>query len=400
MRAAFLLITVLQIFLRQLNYGPTQDLTSLTNESCPDVEVIDRQVKAYMQRYGMVGAQLAVMKNNALVYAKGYGWADVADSVAMQPGNIMRVASVSKLVTATGIMKLVDMGLVKLSDKVFTPNGPLGREEFTAEICDPRMLEITVEHLLRHEAGFSASKVDPMFCAGVTDGIMAVRRTLGKRLAFAPGTGHEYSNVGYFLLSLIIEKVTKDSYEHWMSVNVLDPMYCSGFRIAGNYLSDRQQGEVHYYMHSGSELKKDYHGDGTMVEGCYGSNNVRGSQGAGAWLSNAAMLCRFVAGIDLDWGIRSILSLDSVMAMTDQPNPESYALGWNDCNEQGVWTRTGSFAGTTAIIKNFSNESECWVLITNTSTWLGPRIAQRSGALINKLRNSIESLPSRDLFYK
>ena len=65
------LLIILQVTLRQLGFGPTRDLSVLSNDSCPAVEEIDREVERYMNRYGFAGAQLAVMKNNALVYVKG-----------------------------------------------------------------------------------------------------------------------------------------------------------------------------------------------------------------------------------------------------------------------------------------------------------------------------------------
>lgn len=397
---SLILIAILQIFTPYLELGQPRDLTSLDNSSCPQIQEIDRAVRQYMSKYGFVGAQLAVMKNNSLVYAKGYGWADKEDSLKMDAGNIMRVASVSKLITAVGIMKLVEMGRIRLEDKVFDPQGPLGRERFTAEIRDSRAMDITVEHLLRHQAGFTSRNGDPMFRPGNICGEDAVCKSLRRALAFAPGTSQEYSNVGFYLLSLIIERVGGDTYENWMMRNVLIPMHCGGFRIAGNYREQRWPREVTYYMHAGSEPKPDFHGNGNMVEACYGGNNVTGLSGAGAWVANAAMLCRFVAGIDLDYGIRSILTRESVDRMTEYFDEHTFSLGWNDTNPQGVWTRTGSFSGTTAIIKNYCNESECWVLITNTSTYMGPRIAKQSAALIEKMRIHSDKLPSKNLFYK
>lgn len=394
------IITVLQLLLRQMAFAPTKDMTAIDNASCPDVENIDNKVRSYMRRYGFAGAQLAVMKNDMLIYAKGYGWADIEAEEKMSAGNIMRVASVSKLVTAIGIMRMQEMGLLKLSDKVFAPNGPLGREEFTGEICDHRMLDITIEHLLRHQAGFSSRRGDLMFMPGNTEGTVAVRKSLKRRLAFTPGTSQEYSNMGFYLLSMIIEKLGHDSYENWMKRNVLQPMHLDGFRIAGNYLEDRYPGEVHYYMHEGSPLKPDYHLNGELVDGCYGANNVTGLSGAGAWVTNAAMLCRMVAGINMDWGIKDFLKPESVKQMTEYFDERTFSLGWNDTNPEGVWTRTGSFGGTTAIIKYFRDDSECWVLITNTSTYMGPRIAKHSAELISRLRNFTSELPTKDLFYQ
>ena len=67
----------------------------------PELTGMDSSIEKFLKRWEIRGASLAIMRNDSLVYAKGYGWADVEDSVRMEPGNILRMASVSKLITAT-----------------------------------------------------------------------------------------------------------------------------------------------------------------------------------------------------------------------------------------------------------------------------------------------------------
>ena len=83
---------------------------TLTNEMSDTsaLDGFDRQVKDYLTFWGIQGASLSVMRNDSLLFAKGYGKAD--NGKAMEPGNILRLASVSKLVTAVGIMLLQDNG--------------------------------------------------------------------------------------------------------------------------------------------------------------------------------------------------------------------------------------------------------------------------------------------------
>ena len=80
----------------------------LTNDSSEFAELngLDRKVEAYMRRWELKGASLAITRNDSLLYAKGYGWADEEMGVKMEPSHIMRMASVSKLITAAGIMVL------------------------------------------------------------------------------------------------------------------------------------------------------------------------------------------------------------------------------------------------------------------------------------------------------
>lgn len=379
-----------KVHMYRSNPVTTRDLSCLSNEDCEPIRGIDSTILAHMKLYGIPGAQLAVMRGDSLLYVRGYGWADVERKVPMQPSNILRIASVSKLVTAIGIMNLQEEGRLRLSDKVFTPDGLLGSEEYTGQIRDMRCFQITVEHLLRHQGGFTSYRGDPMFSLDVcSSGREILGRVLGRPLGFTPGTSQDYSNVGYYILSLIIEKVTGQSYESWMRANVLEPCQCHNFEIAGNTLLERHPSEVRYYMQPGAE-----------PDFCYRGNNVTRLSGAGAWVASAPELCRLVAAIDNDWGIKDFLSWMSIDQMTADPGPMVFSLGWNDTNSDGVWTRTGSFAGTTAIIKYFSGSGDCWVLITNSSTCYGARMGKRNGTLIKRMRAKyLSRLGKRDLFY-
>ncbi len=388
----------------------------LTNEMSDirQLEKMDRQIERYMQYWHIRGAQLAVMRNDSLLFCKGYGIADESTSeenadltVPMSPGNIMRVASVSKLITAAGIMRLQEDGLLHLSDTVFGERGILRDSVYTSLIRDMGSYgKITVEHLLRHQAGF---RRDPVFSAcdvmaqlGLEDSPCLSdysRVVLPRRLRFTPGNSQNYSNYGYMLLSEIIRTVSGLPYEDYIQKNVLRPAGCCDMHIARNYYEDKFSNESRYFVHAGDgRMTKEYNGSGRMVERCYGGNDINLLQGAGAWVCSAAELARFVASIDGRGEVADILTPDSVRQMTDYSEQDSYALGWNDTNPNVGWVRTGTLAGSNAVIKCFP-DGECWIFITNTSTWKGPAHYKYTSALFDRLRAKYSaSLPSRDLF--
>ena len=138
---------------------------ALTNEISDTSALtgLDTKIQSYMRQWGLHGASLAIMRNDSLVYAKGYGWADEEKKVKMQPSNILRVASVSKLLTAAGIMLLQDQGKLNIKDTVFGPRGILTDTTYTSVMKDPNYKKITVEDLLRHKGGFTSYGGDPMF---------------------------------------------------------------------------------------------------------------------------------------------------------------------------------------------------------------------------------------------
>lgn len=381
---------------------------SLTNtlSAIPELEGLDKKVKNYMRQWQIKGASLAVMRNDSLLYAKGYGWADQGEEVAMEPSHILRMASVSKLITAVGIMVLQDRDSLSLKDTVFGPSGILNDSLFNAVIKDKNHYKITVEHLLRHQGGFYR---DPLFSSNDVRNQMGLdhppvkedfyKLVLKHKLKFMPGEWQKYSNFGYLLLSEIIEKVSGRPYEEFIREEVLRPAGCYDMHIGGSYYSDRFDNEVRYYTHEGDgKFVEEYNGSGIMVERCYGGNNIPLLSGAGAWCASPAEIARLVASIDGRPEVEDIITAEAVAQMTEYFDNETYSLGWNDTTPGKGWSRTGTLAGTSALVKYFP-DGECWIMITNTSTWRGPSQARYTDALFKQCRELYSAkLPARDLF--
>lgn len=376
----------------------------------PELHGMDSIMRRYLKRWEINGAQLAISRNDSLLYARGFGFADVQKQQPMEPSYIMRMASVSKLVTAVGIMKLRDMGKLRLDEKVFGPNGVLNDTIYTHAIRDKRHFDITVEQLLRHTAGFNNRYGDPIFSTRYImqqnhlttppDHRTLLQIVLQRKLGYTPGTMKHYCNIGYTLLSLIIEKRTGMSYEKFMQKYVLEPAGCYDFHIAGNYLKDRRPNETVYYMHSSSEPAQEFNNSGQLVERCYGENDITTALGAGAWTASAAELCRLVAAIDGDPTLPDVISDEAVKMMTEEMPDHQYSLGWNYTPRGGRWIRTGSLVGTSAIVLRYP-DGECWVFITNTSTWKGHEFSKDTIALFEKLRQRFgNKMPKRNLFVK
>lgn len=394
-----------------VNAKSTVRLNEVLTNSVSDTSALsglDTRVENYMRQWGLRGASLAIMRGDSLLYAKGYGWSDQEKEVKMEPFNIMRVASVSKLLTATGIMKLQEDGLLSLKDTVFGPCGILTDTAYTSVMRDPNYKKITVEDLLRHKGGFTSAGGDPMFSTRFImmqnhldtppDHETLLKTQLKRRLRYVPGTSQYYSNFGYLLLSMVIEKVTGLDYEKYMQDSVLTKAGCFDMHIANNYYEDRFSNEVRYYNGADSGLIEEYNNSGRMVDRCYGGNDIHSLAGAGAWVSSVPELARFVASIDGKPGVPDILSAESVAQMTEWFDERTYSLGWNDTKPSGEWTRTGTLSGTSALIKYYP-DGECWIMVTNTSTWKGPGFTRYTAGLFRDLRQRYSSkLPARNLF--
>ena len=363
-----------------------------------ETKQMERTIRRWMNRNNIRGASLAVMKNEKLIYCKGFGWADKEEERPAEAGDIYRIASASKLITAVGIMKLCDEGKLTLQSKVFGEEGILN--QFT-EIKDKRAKDITVRHLLNHTAGFSRRMGDPMFKVAQiikwkdmdhspsADELISYQ--LSMRLRDRPGGMAQYSNIGYLILSRVIEQVSGMGYEDFIQKNVLWPAGCYDMHIAHNLYEERYPREVKYYGNSADDSIESYDGSGEMKLRQYGGNDIRGLQGAGGWVASAPEMMRLVASIDGKPGVPDIISQKSIREMRDIKRKGDYALGWARYHKKdGSLVRTGTMSGTCAYIDYRSNGLS-YVFITNTSHYTGPRFTNSIGGMVRSAMRNVKS---------
>lgn len=382
---------------------------TLTNRSSAwaPLASMDRDIERFMQKWHIKGLSFAITRHDSLLYAKGFGYADAEIGRKLESTDIMRIASASKLVTAIAVMKLVEQGKLTLDTKIFGPEGILSDTAYTNAMCDRRMLDITVDHLLRHMGGFGRGAGDPMF---TTNEIIKAKRlssaptpeelvkiVLGRKIAFSPGNGRIYSNFGYMLLSMAIERVTGESYWDYVTNNVLNPAGCNSFRPATNYYEERYANESKYYAPD-DELVEEYNGSGRMVSRVYGGNDVNALKGAGGWCTSAADFARLVAAADGDPGLQDVISSNSVALLTAHSEDEKLSRGWSESDGKGRWTRTGTLSSTHTLVERFPN-GDCWVMITNSGVWTGFHFTRDLERLMERLRDRYSAaLPKRNLF--
>lgn len=379
----------------------------LTNVSSSGMEfaAVEKTVNSFMRKWSIAGASVAIAKDGRLIYSRGYGYADTASKAETQPYSKFRIASISKLVTAVAIMKLREEGRLSLNDRVFGPDGILN-DPYFSEPKDKRVYDITVGHLLSHEGGWTQRHGDQMFMPvtvaekmGVTppaDTRTIVRFALNKRLHFTPGTGRSYSNLGYSILGLVIEKLSGISYEEYCQNAVLQPLGIYDMTLAGNLPSEKIPFEVTYYEPSDVVLKPSIYGTGEMVTPSYGGNDIRSLGGAGAWIATAPDLMRLLLAIDGFSTKPDILNSESIHIMTDNSN--GYApVGWKTTVFNGTWWRTGSFPGSAGMMKRQS-DGIAWVVLFNSSAWNGPEIYSYMNNMMFRVMSQIREWPEYDLF--
>jgi CubicO group peptidase (beta-lactamase class C family) len=378
---------------------------SNTNSSGKEFTAAEKTIRSFMHRWSIAGASVAISLDGKLIYAKGFGYADTTSKEETQPYHKFRIASISKLVTAVAIMKLQEEGKLSLRDQVFGPDAILS-DPYFSNPKDKRVYGITVAHLLSHEGGWTQRWGDQMFMPlliadkmGVkppADARTIVRFALDKGLHFTPGTGKAYSNLGYTILGLIIEKVSGMSYEEYCRKAVLEPLGIYDMSLAHNLLSQKAPFEVTYYEPSDVVLKPSIYGTGELVPPSYGGNDIEALGGAGAWLATAPDLIRLMLAVDGFKTRQDILTSQSIEFMTDNDN--GYApIGWKTTVYNGTWWRTGSFPGSAGMMKRQS-DGIGWVILFNSSAWNGPEIYSYINNMMYRVLSQVKHWPNNDLF--
>ena len=205
---------------------------------------LDAFVTAEMQAGKVPGVAIAVLREGEIVVAKGYGEADVENSVPVTPETIFQSGSVGKMFTSAAVMLQVERGKMRLDDRVskYLPDAPA------------TWRTMTIRHLLTHTAGIANYGADFDYRRDYSeDDLVKVAYSLP--LDFKPGTHWNYSNTGYALLGILVKKVTGRSYLDVLDTEVFKPLgmktargiseadivphRASGYRLVGGVLKNQ-----------------------------------------------------------------------------------------------------------------------------------------------------------------
>ena len=197
-----------------------------------DFAALDAAIAAQMAKHGLPGAALAVVEGGEILYLKGYG---SAGRRAMTPQTQMFIGSQSKSFTALAVAQLAEQGELDL-------NAPVRTYIPWFKVADEAASgQITINHLLHHTSGLSESGYTAFLPADATTE-EAVRSLAGARLTAPVGTKHQYFNIGYDVLTYIIETVSGQSYADYLRTHVFRPLDMSRSTADPATASDLAQG--------------------------------------------------------------------------------------------------------------------------------------------------------------
>ena len=373
-----------------------------------DFEHLESGIAFLLGKFDIKGASIAVAKDGRLVFAKGIGYADVEAKEPVEPRHLFRIASVSKLITATAIMKMTELDLLDIDDKVFGKDGILNDPGYLNYV-DPRIGEISVRHLLNHSAGWNRRHGDPMnmhyriareMKIDIADVKVPeiVRFALNQPLHFHPGSRTSYSNLGYAILGEVIEVVTGMEYESYVRQEILSPLGIQEMRIGKNLLEDRFENEVKYYDLASAERFNPLNSANRVVPKAYGGNNIETLGAAGGWIASPVEILKLVVAIENETDVPNLLSPETIELMTNTRLSGGHPIGWAGTDGQGNWWRTGTLAGTSALVMR-QNDGISWAVFFNSSTYRGTSLSREITNEMKAALNKLEHWPDHDLFY-
>jgi D-alanyl-D-alanine carboxypeptidase len=319
---------------------------------------IDDYVSAVMKKRHIPGVSIAIVKDGKLVEAKGYGLANVELSVPATEKTVYQLASVTKQFTATAIMMLAEAGKLGLEDRISKdlPDLPAAWKE------------VTIRQLLNHTSGIkSYTSVKDFFKTARKD--YTHREILDlvakEPLEFPSGEKWNYSNTGYFLLGMIIEKVAGTTYGEFLEGRIFKPLGMTQTRV--NDLRAIIPGRAQGYEWNGKALRNGEYVSPTQPFA------------AGMLVSSVGDLVKWDAALASEKLLKKS-TLESMWAPSplSKGSPAEYGLGWQvkPVNGHRLVSHGGGIPGFSTQISRFLDDRLTVIVLTNAEGGHATSMAQ------------------------
>lgn len=302
-----------------------------------------------LDRTSSPGCAVGVVRDGALVFADGYGSANLDHEIPITPQTVFYMASVSKQFTAGAALLAARQGHLSLDDDI---------REWVPELPDYGA-PITVRHLVHHTSGLrdylTLQSIAGRY-GGTTDEEIVALLARQKALNFEPGDRYLYSNSGYFLLSEIVERATGLSLREYADREFFGPlgMRNSHFHDDANHIV-RNRATAYAPME-----------DGWRMEHAWDFAQV----GSGGLYSNVVDMARwdaaFEAGEVGDPGFREAMLRPGVLNNGDTLD-YAFGLGVREARGQRVIAHGGSLAGFRSYMLRFPDEATSVIALCNAT---------------------------------
>ncbi|MCO6512006.1 MAG: serine hydrolase [Aridibacter famidurans] len=315
------------------------------NGSSPPAD-LDAKVAEYMEAavkvHGFSGTVM-IARDGKPVFSKGYGMASIELGVPNKPESVFRLGSITKQFTGISIAMLQERGKLSVDDPICK----------YFEECPDAWAPVKISHLLAHNSGIPSYTGFPDFARDTilpTPTEEMYKRVKDKPLDFAPGEKFSYNNSGYFLLGMIIEKVSGKTYEQFLQENIFTPlgMKSTGYDSPSRIIPNRAAG---YKRESGSLLNASY-------------MDMSVPYAAGALYSSTGDLLKWDRALYTE----KLAKKETLDAIFDTGEADSaYRFGWNVGKrfEKRAISHGGGIYGFSTSMTRFPEDKVVFIVLSN-----------------------------------
>jgi len=354
--------------------GPlTGEVTPYIRTALEEHPELDAYLEGEMASEQLVGVGAAVIRNQDIVYLRGFGFEDQEAARQVDPNaTLFRWASVAKGVTALASMIAVEAGDLDLDEPVETylseytpPSTYLAgcSDESCLTTLAPTDRRVTMRRLLSHTAGmqhYSNGLVDPVPPASITDDpaqnqgfAWALTYWTDAPLISVPGTRYAYSTFGFNLAGAVLESAVASPFADYVHEHISEVLEMSSMRPDYAWVADRRRA-VGYWRNSSGSIGRD------------ADTDVSWKLPAGGYVSTVADLARYCGGLMGDVVVPAARRDEM---WTVQAPAATYGLGFGVT--EGQVSHTGAQQKTRTALLVRRDEGLCFVFMTN-ATWADP----------------------------
>jgi CubicO group peptidase (beta-lactamase class C family) len=341
--------------MRKLLFGILLSYSTLS--LAQDVKAIENYVNQMAKRDEYSGVVL-IAKNNEILFEKAYGYAQVEHKIINHTYTKFNLASMGKMFTAVAIMQLIESGKLKLEDTV----GKILSDYPNKTVRD----NITVHQLLTHTSGMG-DFFNQKFQEYPKHTIQSLHDYLpffvNDSLGFKPGESFGYSNAGYIVLGMMVEKISGKNYYDYVKENIFQPigMNSTGWDLVADNLAGGYE-----YSYANTSWKK------SSLEGTKGS-------AAGGGYSTCNDLFKFAKALKGN----TLLSKQSFELMTTDQFKNDYGYGFSltTVNREELVGHNGGAPGASGELDIYKNSGYVVITLSNRSSldgWVEVRSIIRS----------------------
>ena len=312
-----------------------------------ELAALHEQVETYLQDHHIPGGLIAVASRGQVLHLEPFGMANVELSVAVQENSVFEIGSISKQFTSAAAMLLVEEGKLGLDDLIHHHLPHLPGD----------WLGVKVRHLLNHTSGIpdyeEIASYDIYGNRMMPEDVLKIAQ--GRPMDFEPGQAWHYSNTGYYIVSMIIERIEKKPLGQVLRSRIFEPLEMTQTRMADPeaVISNRASG---YWVDK----------TGSLINRM--PTETSSTLGAGGLLSTAGDLIKWDAAL-YENKLLSQASKAVLWTPTKLPGGKTipYGFGWelSPYKGQNCLSHTGQVAGFLSSFDRFPDQELVFVLFLN-----------------------------------